>query len=499
MNIAEFDAASNNSVDDIRTLRENVRYGPQKGIYRVYIIDEVHMLSIAAFNAFLKTLEEPPPHAIFIFATTELHKIPATIASRCQRFNFKRIPLEEIQKQLQLICDAEQIKVDGDALQLIGRKAQGSMRDAQSILDQVIAFSAENDHTGSITYLGVSELLNYIDDDHLFEVTDAVAERSASKMLDVAQFVIRNGYDEQDFLEKLIEHLRNFLVVQNLSSTRLVERPDAIRERYSLDASNFSPFAVMQMVDFLLLTQKELKFQFEYQFRFELALLKLIDIVHTVPLAAIAVEAQPQLAGSKKKAPDKPLKKESAPATPLSVSSAPSLPVSAPAAKPSESGGFDLGSWQKKLSSFASNSALPKILSKSLPETVHPEGTGPVADLSLLKVEWHQFLEYMAKKPKNLMATHLQSCELVACTPGGVLDISCCRKFSYEELQQDRAEFQQEISEFYALPLQIRIFYDAEKDACTRERTVFTIFQELSQHNEVIRYLVTEFGGELVY
>ncbi len=281
-NISEFDAASNNSVDDIRALRENVRYGPQKGKYRVYIIDEVHMLSIAAFNAFLKTLEEPPPHAIFIFATTELHKIPATISSRCQRFNFKRIPLEDIQKQLQSICDAEHISVEGDALQLIGRKAQGSMRDAQSILDQVIAFSAENDHEGAISYQGVAELLNYIDDDTMFDVTDAVAAQNPAKMLDVAQFVIRNGYDEQDFLEKLVEHLRNFLVVQNLSSTRLVERPDAVRDRYQRDAGNFSPLAVMQMVDFILQTQKELKFLFEYQFRFELALLKLIDIVHLV-------------------------------------------------------------------------------------------------------------------------------------------------------------------------------------------------------------------------
>ena len=139
------------------------------------------------------------------------------------------------------------------------------------------------------------------------------------------------------------------------------------------------------------------------------------------------------------------------------------------------------------------------MLPKSFAETVHHEGAEPLADLALLKVEWHQFLEYMAKKPKNLMATHLQSCELVACTPGGVLDIACCRKFSYEELQQERSELQQEISTFYALPLQIRISYDAEKDACTREKTVFTIFQELSQHNEVIRFLVTEFGGELVY
>ncbi len=285
LNISEFDAASNNSVDDIRALRENVRYGPQKGKYRVYIIDEVHMLSIAAFNAFLKTLEEPPPHAIFIFATTELHKIPATISSRCQRFNFKRIPLDAIQKQLQSICDAEHIVVEGDALQLVGRKAQGSMRDAQSILDQVIAFSAENDHDGAISYQGVAELLNYIDDDTMFDVTDAVAAQNPVKMLDVAQFVIKNGYDEQDFLEKLIEHLRNFLVVQNLSSTKLIERPDAVRERYQRDAGNFSPRGVMQMADFLLLTQKELKFQFEYQFRFELALLKLIDLVHA-PLSS---------------------------------------------------------------------------------------------------------------------------------------------------------------------------------------------------------------------
>jgi DNA polymerase III subunit gamma/tau len=290
LNIAEFDAASNNSVDDIRTLRENVRYGPQKGRYKVYIIDEVHMLSIAAFNAFLKTLEEPPPHAIFIFATTELHKIPATIASRCQRFNFKRIPLQDIRKQLKSICQAEGIKVEDDALLLIGRKAQGSMRDAQSILDQVIAFSAENEQGGSIAYSGVAELLNYIDDDQMFAVTDAVAERSPAKMLDVAQFVIQNGYDEQDFLEKLIEHLRNILVVQNLSSTRLVERSDAVRERYQRDAAKFTPSSVMQMVEFLLQTQKELKFQFEYQFRFELALLKLIDI----ETALTGLSRQPQ-------------------------------------------------------------------------------------------------------------------------------------------------------------------------------------------------------------
>jgi DNA polymerase-3 subunit gamma/tau len=278
LNIAEFDAASNNSVDDIRLLRENVRYGPQKGRYRVYIIDEVHMLSTAAFNAFLKTLEEPPPHAIFIFATTELHKIPATIASRCQRFNFKRIPIVEIQGQLQRICDAEGITADADSLQLIARKAQGSMRDAQSILDQVIAFALDSDGDRAIRYEKVSELLSYIDDDHFFMVTDAIASGDAAGMLEVAMMVNRNGYDEQDFIEKLLEHFRNFLVIHNLRSSRLIERPEPVKERYQRDAARLTPSAIMAMTDHLLQTQRELKFFSEHQFRFELSLLKLIGI-----------------------------------------------------------------------------------------------------------------------------------------------------------------------------------------------------------------------------
>lgn len=300
LNISEFDAASNNSVDDIRQLRENVRYGPQKGRYRVYIIDEVHMLSTAAFNAFLKTLEEPPAHAIFIFATTELHKIPATIASRCQRFNFKRIPLTDMEKQLQDICEEEKLHVDSDSLQLIGRKAQGSMRDAQSILDQVIAFAIERDDEHSIRYDRVAELLNYIDDDHFFAVTDAVAEGDPKKMLDVARFVIDNGYDEQDFLEKLIEHLRNFLVVYNLRSTRLIERPEAVKERYQRDTVHFNSSIVMQMIDLLLQAQKELKFQFEYQFRFELVLLKLIEVVRPSGSKPAAVPSGEEASEKKK-------------------------------------------------------------------------------------------------------------------------------------------------------------------------------------------------------
>ena len=172
------------------------------------------------------------------------------------------------------------------------------------------------------------------------------------------------------------------------------------------------------------------------------------------------------------------------------------------AARPSASRDIDLGSWQKKLSGFASNPLLPQ--SRVNPEqksgsAVHAQGPTIVADIAALKVEWHQFLEHIARKSKNFMATHLQSCELLSCTSEGVLQIACCRKFSYEELQQDRALLQKEVSDFYALPLQLHIVYDAEKDACTREKTLFTHFQEFSQNNPVIRFLITEFGGELVY
>jgi DNA polymerase-3 subunit gamma/tau len=296
LNISEFDAASNNSVDDIRMLRENVRYGPQKGRYRVYIIDEVHMLTTAAFNAFLKTLEEPPPHAIFIFATTELHKIPATIASRCQRFNFKRIPITEIQRQLHYICDAEGITADADALQLVARKAQGSMRDAQSILDQVIAFALDSEGARTIRYEKVAELLSYIDDDHFFMVTDAIGSADAAAMLEVAGMVNRNGYDEQDFIEKLIEHFRNFLIIHNLRSSKLIERPEPVRARYQRDALKLTPSAIMEMTDFLMQTQRELKFYAEHQFRFELALLKLIDFGRTtLPSATVSVEEKKKL------------------------------------------------------------------------------------------------------------------------------------------------------------------------------------------------------------
>jgi len=275
LNISEFDAASNNGVDDIRTLRENVRYAPQKGRYKVYIIDEFHMLSNAAFNAFLKTLEEPPAHAVFIFATTELNKVPPTIASRCQKFNFKRISVLDIQTRLAEICDAENINIDADSLTLIARKADGAMRDAQSLLDQVISFflSTENE---KIQYADVASLLGDIDDEHFFAVTDSIKQKSHANVLALSRYIFDNGFDTLDFLARLVEHFRNFLLVKNLRSTKLIERTEAAKKRYETEAEEFSAEELMRFIEIINQAEKDIRFFREPQLRFELALLKLL-------------------------------------------------------------------------------------------------------------------------------------------------------------------------------------------------------------------------------
>lgn len=525
LNISEFDAASNNGVDDIRLLRENVRYGPQKGRYRVYIIDEVHMLTTAAFNAFLKTLEEPPPHAIFIFATTELHKIPATIASRCQRFNFKRIPLDRIQGQLQQICDAEGITADADALQLVARKAQGSMRDAQSILDQVIAFALDSEGERAIRYEKVSDLLSYIDDEHFFMVTDAIANADAAAMLDLAGMVNRNGYDEQDFIEKLIEHFRNFLIIHNLRSSKLIERPEPVKERYQRDALRLTPAAIMAMTDFLMQTQRELKFYAEHQFRFELALLKLIELgrgTSQTPTAPADEKKKPEPvappSAAASPAPSKPAasarrsKTASAPESSATPSGLPLVPEPPPApptgrAAPRQTGSkpaaaIDLGSWKQAFSKFGSNADqhLPARKQSRVEESGTDSDSGaPVAVLEQLRMEWGRFLEHLSAKGLQVMVSHLHASELMTCSPSGVVQLGCCRKFSFEELQHDSALLESELSDFYKLPLKLAVRYDAERDACTREKSVFTMFQELTESNEVVRYLISDFGAELVY
>jgi DNA polymerase-3 subunit gamma/tau len=226
-NIFELDAASNNSVDDIRSLIDQVRIPPQIGKYKIYIIDEVHMLSTNAFNAFLKTLEEPPPYAIFILATTEKHKVLPTIISRCQIFDFNRIQIPEMVSHLRGIAQKENISVESDALHIIAEKADGALRDALSIFDQMVSFSGN-----SVTYQNVIDHLNILDYDHYFSLTDAFLQGNRTEVLLTFNTILNNGFDGHNFVNGLASHLRNLLFCVSPETAALLEVGDNIRDKY---------------------------------------------------------------------------------------------------------------------------------------------------------------------------------------------------------------------------------------------------------------------------
>ncbi|MBQ6070951.1 MAG: DNA polymerase III subunit gamma/tau [Bacteroidales bacterium] len=225
-NVFELDAASNNSVEDMRSLVEQVRIPPQGAKYKVYIIDEVHMLSGAAFNAFLKTLEEPPAYAKFIMATTEKHKIIPTILSRCQVYDFKRITENDIRKHLQYVADQEGVTVEEEALRVMATKADGALRDALSIFDQIVSFTGKN-----ITYRQTVENLNVLDIDYYFRVTDFLFSDDVSSALLLLDEIIAKGFDPQNFIAGMASHFRNLLMAQNPATVTLLETSDSIKQQ----------------------------------------------------------------------------------------------------------------------------------------------------------------------------------------------------------------------------------------------------------------------------
>ncbi|MBL7921002.1 MAG: DNA polymerase III subunit gamma/tau [Bacteroidia bacterium] len=227
LNVYELDAASNNSVEDIRNLVDQVRFAPQLGEYKVYIIDEVHMLSTAAFNAFLKTLEEPPKHAKFILATTEKHKIIPTILSRCQVFNFNRIKTEDISSHLAFMANEEHVTFEPEALHIIAQKADGGLRDACSIFDQMVAFTGNH-----LTYKQVVDNLNVLDYDYYFKITDSFLTQQLPEIMLTFDDILKKGFDGHNFLIGLGEHLRNLLVSKDPQTITLIEISDTLKKRY---------------------------------------------------------------------------------------------------------------------------------------------------------------------------------------------------------------------------------------------------------------------------
>jgi len=275
-NVFELDAASNNSVEDIRNLTEQVRYAPQTGAYKIYIIDEVHMLSTSAFNAFLKTLEEPPKHAIFILATTEKHKVIPTILSRCQIFDFNRIQIDDIANHLAYIAQSENVTAEPDALHIIAQKADGALRDACSIFDQIVSFAGNN-----ITYKAVIENLNILDYDYYFKVTDAVLAENISAALLLFNDILNNGFDGHNFIAGISGHFRNLLVSKDPETIQLLEVGNNIREKYKEQAGKCSTTFLIKGLTYLNKADVSYKSVKNQRLLVELVLMQLCSINST--------------------------------------------------------------------------------------------------------------------------------------------------------------------------------------------------------------------------
>ena len=299
LDIIEIDGASNRRIEEIRSLRESVKYAPTRGNYKVYIIDEVHMLTTESFNALLKTLEEPPEHTIFIFATTDVHKVPLTIISRCQRFDFRRISLTDIKEQLMKIAKAEKIKIDDQALTLISKKADGALRDAQSLFDQVIAFCGKDVDSND-----VSQMLNLIDDEIYFKISDAILAKDFLQAFNISKDIFDNGWNYIDFMNGLIEHFRNIMSVILSKDVGLIESSEVIKKLYLSYLDKFSESDLLRILNYLTNVQSELKASSNQKLKTEIALSHLIGLESTSTISELIKkldENAPQDSISKKK------------------------------------------------------------------------------------------------------------------------------------------------------------------------------------------------------
>ncbi|MBN1481878.1 DNA polymerase III subunit gamma/tau [candidate division KSB1 bacterium] len=286
LDVLEIDGASNRGIDEVRNLRESLRYSPNPGKYRVHIIDEVHMLTNEAFNALLKTLEEPPPRVLFIFATTEPHKVPATILSRCQRFDFKRITTKRIIALLTELCEKEGISIDDESLRLIATKGDGSMRDAESILDQIIAFSGT-----SITAEDTTNLLGIIGQELFFKVTDLIQSNDVQGGIELVQHIFSEGYDFNEFLIGLSEHLRNFMVAKSTEKTEL-NVAEEHAQRYMAEAHIFEIEDLLRLIKISSDAENLIRKSANARLHLEMALIRMIKLTKSVQLSELLSEVR---------------------------------------------------------------------------------------------------------------------------------------------------------------------------------------------------------------
>jgi len=433
--VLEIDGASNNGVENIRDLREAVKYPPSDGQYKIYIIDEVHMLSTSAFNALLKTLEEPPAHVKFIFATTEPERVLPTIISRTQRFDFKRIPLPVIREQLQMICDAEDLSISQGALTLIARKADGSMRDAESLLDQVISFSGQD-----ITDESVASVLGVVDYDIYLRLTEIQQGQDVAGALELLAGVMESGYDLGEFLNGLADFWRNLLVIQAADKPEagLVEVPESYLEQFAGAAGGYDSRDLLRLLNLTLAAQMQFRQVRNQRIFLENFLLKLVHFDRSVRLDDLLGEDggggnTPRESTSPEAPAPNPGKKKTGRKTRRNIGQK-KTKISTREDPPEES-------------PRSATQQEPGPESAAGQEEAAADGTGK--DIAALQQQWAPFTDYVKEKT-GLLGQFLSECEPVAAR-GKVLEVlfdeSC--KFHMKTVVEKSAQVENFIRDYF--------------------------------------------------
>lgn len=521
LNIIEIDAASNNSVDDIRNLRDTVIIPPSEGRYKVYIIDEVHMLSKQAFNALLKTLEEPPAHVIFIFATTEPHKILPTILSRCQRFDFRRISVDEIIGRLRHICTIESITIDDASLHHIARKADGALRDALGLLDQVIAFCGT-----TIDIEEMSRALNIVSIERLFETMEYVAAHDTAAGMALIDTLLAEGYDIQEFLVELLGHLRNLFMASD-NQLRLIEAPDDARQRYLKQATHFSADDLMRMLHITLQAQALVKEAQQPRIQIEIALLKLITMDRSESLqqlmqeiaslkealanGGVLPERSSKAAPSNEQQPDKS-RVTVAPASVVERKPTPAPAPPKPTATQSDPDELFGTPAIKKPSASSTQASYPisdapaemqvgkaLIIEGNLAMSAlhEPEAARPKVILEDIQGQWSAFADYAREQVPQILYYAIMRAEAVD-LKHNELTVQAADAFSLKLLEEHRKAISGLLSTYHESTLGIRTTLKTGETGTTADDP-YTRFKSMARDNPKLRLLVDLFGAELEY
>ncbi len=445
LDVIEIDGASNRGVEEIRNLRESVRYTPTQGKYKIYIIDEVHMLTKEAFNALLKTLEEPPAHVVFIFATTEVHKVPMTILSRCQRFDFRRISIDEITARLRFIASEEEVTIDDEALAIIAKKGDGSMRDAQSIFDQVRSFCG-NEIKGS----DVLSVLNVVDQEQYFRVTSLIREKDVRGGIAFVDELVKNGHDLREFVGGLAEHFRNILVAKSTGSTQLIESSEIYRKRYETIAPESTEQDLLRLIRIAQDLEQSIRWVSQPRYKLEIALMQMIRMESSVRIEDLLVqlgELKKKLNGAVTAPPPVPpnggLHAPQAPAIPqkpgaelkvVGTVNAGTLRTATYARSPQAYQPFDMSRAASSPSTYA---VRDRGFEKPALQTVQPSSSPrPTLSGQELRSRWQEFVDGVTRT-KIAIGTILTESTLVDCIQGTV-QIGCPDDYHCSMLRRNK-------------------------------------------------------------